>query len=80
MYTEVNVNINGIAESPMEFLDNPKGQKEMENFIEATQRFAYDNSDFDVEIYKLYHPHVQGIECECIQYLSDHNPYWRNKE
>ena len=74
-YAEVNVNVNGAAEST-EYFDNETETLKFRNSIAATQRFAYDNNDFDVEIYVLHHPHEQGIDCECIQYVTDHNPYW----
>ena len=77
-YTEVNVNVNGAAESTQYFEENTETSK-FANAILATQRFAYDNSDFDVEIYVLHHPHEQGIDCECIQYEQSHKPYWERK-
>jgi hypothetical protein len=29
----------------------------------------------ETQVYKLYHPHAQGVECECIQFETDHHPY-----
>lgn len=31
----------------------------------------------DVAVYTIYHDHEQEDEgCECVQYLTDHHPYW----
>ena len=30
------------------------------------------------EIYVLEHEHALGVDCECVQYLTDHRPYWSN--
>jgi len=27
-----------------------------------------------VEIYHIYHAHEPGVECECVQYLTDYRP------
>lgn len=79
-YTEVTTIYNGAVESHyMYFDDIPQMQKEMENSIAATQRFAYDNSDSDVEIYKVHHDHSIDLDCECVQYLTDHHPFWKQE-
>lgn len=79
-YTELTTVYEGAEEYRAEYNDDiPKDQKDMQETIAATQRFAYDNSDATVEIFTLHHPHVQGIECECVQYLTDHHPYWKQE-
>lgn len=79
-YTEVSTVYNGCAEATYEFQETASELLRMNQFIRDTQRFAYDNSDATVEIYKLFHPHPQGIECECIQYETDHKPFWSSKQ
>ena len=80
-YTEVSVIYNGESEGEPVVFDHDDKLYEWKfgNYITATQRFAFDNSDATVEIYLLNHPHVQGIDCECIQYVTDHNPYWKQE-
>lgn len=79
-YTELTTVYEGAEEYRAEYNDDiPKDQSDMANTIQATKDFAHDNSDAKVEIFTLHHPHVQGIECECVQYLNDHNPLWSSK-
>ena len=28
----------------------------------------------DVEVYSIFHDHDEGVDCECVQYLTDHHP------
>lgn len=76
-YTQIDTTYEGVAEATSYFDDDQEQQ--MKDFIAATQSFAYDNSDAEVLIYRLYHDHAQGIDCECIQYVTDRNPFWRSK-
>lgn len=73
-YTQIDTIYEGVAEATSYFNDDQEQQ--MKDFVAATQSFAYDNSDAEVKIYRLYHNHDQGIDCECIQYVTDHNPFW----
>ena len=75
-YTELTTIVEGALESTQTFTDEQDEQ--MDNSIEATKQFARDNSDMDVQIYKLHHDHEQS-ECECIQFLTDYSPYWSSK-
>ena len=27
-------------------------------------------------IYTIEHDHAPDLDCECVQYLTDHHPYW----
>ena len=74
-YMEITTIVEGALESSVCFEGIDEIVK-LNNHIQSTQRFAYDNSDMDVQIYKLWHEHEQGIDCECVQYLSDHKPFW----
>lgn len=79
-YTVVTTVYEGAEESCFMYLDDvPQMQEEMKNSIETTKLFAKDNSDAQVQIYKLHHDHDINLDCECIQYVTDHNPYWSSK-
>lgn len=80
-YTEMTVLYNGCLEGDSQVFDHSDKLYEWKfgNALAAAQRFAFDNSDATVEIYLLEHSHEFGIDCECIQYVTDHNPYWKQK-
>lgn len=35
-----------------------------------------------VQVYVVWHDHPESMECECVQYLTDHRPYmeWNAEE
>jgi hypothetical protein len=81
MYEEIIVVVEGVEDSRMEFdINDPIEKFRRQNHINATKRFAYDNSDMDVQIYILFHNHNKDWEhCQCIQYETDHKPFWEQK-
>ena len=76
-YTEIFVDVEGVAEETQTF--NDEQEEQMDNAIEATKQFARDNSDMLVQIYRLHHPHRKGFDCNCIEYEQDHKPMWSSK-
>jgi len=74
-YMEITTIVEGALEGSLCFEGVP-GIKKMTNHILSTQSFARDNSDMTVQMYELWHEHEQGIECECIQFVQDHKPFW----
>lgn len=38
----------------------------------------YRSEKLPVAIYVLYHDHEDYLECECVQYVTDHAPFWTN--
>ena len=77
-YTDVTVIVEDALSEERTFTDEQ--DEEMEKYIEGWKQ---DMTTVPTEIYKLYHPHdAMGgdfDECMCIQYLTDHTPYWSNK-
>lgn len=43
-------------------------------FLADVEGWANAHSDLDVEVYAIWHEHRRGVDCECIQYVTDHHP------
>ena len=93
-YTEVTVIVDGALSEERTFEDVGESNL-MELFIDGWKQSKWDIDETTVEIYKLHHDHepmgndssLEGVdpypnenECMCIQYLTDHTPYWSNHE
>jgi hypothetical protein len=77
-YMEITTIVEGALEGSLCFGERLDEIVKLNNHIQSTQSFARDNSDMDVQIYKLWHEHdEQNVECDCIQFETDHNPFWQ---
>lgn len=47
-------------------------------YRERLREIADDAADhgYPTEVFVVQHDHAIGIECECVQYLTDHKPVW----
>lgn len=83
-YTEVTLIIDGALSETEIFKADQKGDEKFARWVAGVKqdvntaaRIA--GSTTKVEIYILNHAHENdGEDCECIQYINDHHPYWTN--
>lgn len=73
-YYEITVLVGGAEEEVQQFEDGM--EEEMVNFLDGIKQ---EDIEEKVEIFGLKHNHELGIECECIQFVTDHKPMWTNK-
>lgn len=75
-YTDVTVIWDGAVSDEMTFTDDLA--QDMLRFIAIVKSEARQVSE-PVEIYTLHHDH-EISECECVQFVTDHRPDWKNGE
>ena len=78
-YTEVTLLVGGSLCEVVEMTDD----EQFESWLQEVKNEAPDNPSFSYEIWEVYrltHEHEQDIDCECIQHLADHRPYWTNTD
>jgi hypothetical protein len=69
MYVDVSVIVDGALDEEVTFHDEILLQQYLAD-VEADA-----NGDgYHTEVYVVWHDHADGVECECIQYLSDYAP------
>lgn len=80
-YTEITVLVGGAVEQSETFnYDDIFEVVKLYGFIADTQKEAEDHPEL-IELYELWHDHDelgQDEECVCVQYLTDHKPFWTN--
>lgn len=76
-FWEVTVVWEGAVDTQETFLDSNEDLVDV--MIEAVQADAVDTQDL-VEVFTLYHDHELTLECECVQFVTDHRPSWTNEK
>jgi hypothetical protein len=70
MYVEAWTIVEGALDAERTFPTRPKAVEWLETEINACQA-----EGVQADGYILTHPHAEGVECECSQFVTDHNPY-----
>lgn len=71
-YIQASFVIDGaLSSADMEFDTEENFDKWVEDCQRGIQGFPV-----NAAIFRLYHDHAKGIDCECIQFLTDHHPFW----
>lgn len=82
-YTEITVLVGGAVEQSETFnYDDIFEVVKLYGFIADTQKEAVEHPEL-IELYELRHDHDelgQDEECTCVQYLTDHKPFWTNRQ
>jgi hypothetical protein len=80
-YKEISVLVGGALEQTEIFdYDSIMDVVKMYAFIAETQKDSADLEEL-VELYELSHDHEPDVsECNCVQYINDHHPFWTNKK
>lgn len=71
-YIEANLLLSGALSEEHEFAT----EEEFELWMAGVRAEAAEDDWEEAEIFRIDHPHEPGIECECVQYLTDHHPVW----
>jgi hypothetical protein len=71
MYIQATSIIDGAVDEEFDFVGEDAADQ-----LDAWLRDLED-SGHGIDVYVLHHDHEYGIECECVQYVSDHNPTYR---
>jgi hypothetical protein len=68
-YTQVDVIVEGALDSSEVYFND-------ESLTYALQQLKTEaeNLHFVAEVYTLFHDHSIDVECECVQYVTDHHP------
>lgn len=80
-YTEITVIVGGAVDQTETFdYDDIFEVVKLYGFIADTQREAAEHPEL-IELYELKHDHDKDVEeCMCIQYVTDHKPFWTNRK
>lgn len=77
-YKEISVLVGGALEQTEIFsYDDILEVAKCYGFIAETQKEALESSE-RVELFEMTHEHEPDVDCECAQYVTDHNPFWTN--
>lgn len=77
-YKEISVLVGGALDQTEIFsYDDIFEVVRLYGFIADTQKAAED-TDERVELFEMSHDHEPDVDCECIQYVTDHKPFWTN--
>lgn len=74
-FTNVTVVWEGAVDTARTYFDNETYA--MDELIASVKSDAATTNDL-VEIYSIYHDHDVELDCECVQYLTSHQPDWSN--
>ena len=74
MYAELTILVNGSLYDTFATEDVAKHDEMLKLWKEAWA----DESD-PAEIYRDFHAHPMGVDCECAQYATDRRPDWTNR-
>lgn len=69
-YADLDVIVDGALEESVTFHD----ETVMREYISEIEEEAKDHG-YPTEVFVVFHEHEDNIECECVQYLTDHHPY-----
>jgi hypothetical protein len=67
-YTEATHIVSGALEESRIF----NSDKEFQDWLDDIRENASD----DEQVFTVYHDHKLETDCECIQFETDHHPYW----
>lgn len=70
MYAEFSIIVAGALDEEATFTDETL----VDEFLAGLEQEA-EGSGYRFEVYRIDHDHELGIECECVQFLTDHKPY-----
>jgi hypothetical protein len=76
-YTTVTVIVAGALDEVDHFNDNE--QEDMEAYLALLETEDFGNEKAEVYLLRHDHPLDDG-DCECIQFITDHLPYWTNRD
>ena len=53
----------------------------LDNWVREKIREYRDEKELIASVFVVYHEHpMSDDECQCIQYMTDHRPYWTNRQ
>lgn len=74
MYIEASVVIDGALDST----ETLRSHEALDIFVANT--IAESPPGMHVQIFTIEHQHAEDIDCECVQYLTDHLPYYESRD
>ncbi len=77
MYTEIWSVVEG-AEDRFKSVEGD-GYEEALALAQDLRAVSAVEGQYDWEVYVLRHDHADGIDCECVQYLTDHRPMFSSE-
>ena len=55
------------------------GEKAESEYVDWAESVMAEDHDCSIEIFRIDHEHSPNIDCECVQYLTDHSPDYTNE-
>jgi hypothetical protein len=76
MYITAQLIVEGALDEDVQFETEEQFDSWLDDIKEQESNSA---TKLDWEVFRIVHDHPLTNECMCVQYLTDHHPYWTNE-